>query len=377
MKILTIFMNSGVSHVHLWKDVGGIPYALAKYCGWEATFAYCGSNSSISDEEYEKYVQLDCIKMPFFCGMFATLIMMLSTCLYVWRHVVEYDVINVYHYRKFTSLLCTLAKFRKPAIKTYVKLDMARKQFDSLIKNNSSYWDCFWKNIDMFSVETKLYQKKLSDIDVFDGRLEYIPNGFFGEFLKSKDDIEKENIVCTVGRIGIYEKNNEMLVNALASLDKKRVNGWKVFIIGPCEQAFKKWFETKIIEKPFLEEVIFLVGNIEDKGKLAEYYQRSKVFVLTSRVESFGLVIPEAMSFGNYVILTNCCDAFSDIVNEKGEKLFHEIDKDDVEQLANLLGDIFSGEVELENMATQAKLHSKKHMDWKYIIKKLDVLLKR
>lgn len=37
-RILTMFWYDDAGEVHLYKDVGGIPYALAKYCGWQATF---------------------------------------------------------------------------------------------------------------------------------------------------------------------------------------------------------------------------------------------------------------------------------------------------------------------------------------------------
>ena len=48
-RILTMFWYDDISEVHLYKDVGGIPYALAKYCGWEATFAYSDINGIIKN----------------------------------------------------------------------------------------------------------------------------------------------------------------------------------------------------------------------------------------------------------------------------------------------------------------------------------------
>ena len=48
----------------LYKDVGGIPYALAKYCGWKDIFAYNDASGVIHNEDYEKYVQFDRIRFP-------------------------------------------------------------------------------------------------------------------------------------------------------------------------------------------------------------------------------------------------------------------------------------------------------------------------
>lgn len=52
-RILTMFWYDDAGEVHLYKDVGGIPYALAKYCGWQATFAYNDVNGVIHNEDYE------------------------------------------------------------------------------------------------------------------------------------------------------------------------------------------------------------------------------------------------------------------------------------------------------------------------------------
>lgn len=50
--------------------------------------------------------------------------------------------------------------------------------------------------------------------------------------------------------------------------------------------------------------MVILLGNIEDKNLLYDDYDRAKVFLLTSRWESFGIVLVEALRFGNYIIAT-------------------------------------------------------------------------
>ena len=55
-RFLTLFLYKDISKVHLYKDVGGIPYALAKYCNWKTAFAYVNYNGTLKDLQYEKYV---------------------------------------------------------------------------------------------------------------------------------------------------------------------------------------------------------------------------------------------------------------------------------------------------------------------------------
>lgn len=50
---------------------------------------------------------------------------------------------------------------------------------------------------------------------------------------------------------------------------------------------------------------MILVGNISNRELLYDYYNRAKVFILTSRWEGFAIVYPEALRFGNYIITTD------------------------------------------------------------------------
>lgn len=63
----------------------------------------------------------------------------------------------------------------------------------------------------------------------------------------------------------------------------------------------RKFFETY----PQLKNKISFIGNIEDKAKLNDLYVRARIFILTSRYESFGIVSMEAASYGDYLILTD------------------------------------------------------------------------
>ena len=104
---LTLFWYDDEVEFDLYKDVGGIPYALAKYCGWQATFAYNDANGVIHNEDYEKYVKLDRIRFPKILEKLKLrYIKYFQVIKYVYFNAPKYDVINFYHCHKFIKFLC-------------------------------------------------------------------------------------------------------------------------------------------------------------------------------------------------------------------------------------------------------------------------------
>ncbi|MCB8565222.1 glycosyltransferase family 4 protein [Fusobacterium ulcerans] len=85
------------------------------------------------------------------------------------------------------------------------------------------------------------------------------------------------------------------------------------------------WEEYKIIK---LISIVILLGNIEDKNLLYDYYNRAKVFLLTSKGEGFVIVYPEALRFGNYIITTDVGGA-KDITNNGEIGVVTEIENEE------------------------------------------------
>ena len=153
----------------------------------------------------------------------------------------------------------------------------------------------------------------------------YFPNGYDNKVIdkiKIKSFKEKENIILTVGRLGTKEKNTELLLETLKEVDLK---DWKVYLVGSIDKNFIKYKEKFFEDNPNLKEKIIFTGEIKAKEKLYEYYNKAKVFVLPSKWESFGIVMVEAMAFGNYIITSNTCAA-NDITNNNSIGKIIEID---------------------------------------------------
>lgn len=141
-----------------------------------------------------------------------------------------------------------------------------------------------------------------------------------------------------------------MLLEALEKVDLK---DWKFYIIGQVTDSFRTDGQSmyqNIIDAFFekhpdmIEKVIF-TGPIYDTKTIFDYYNRAKVFVLTSRHESFANVLSEAASFGCYFLSTDVGGApFVTNSWKYGIKLKQE----DSDGLANAMNRIINGSIEID-----------------------------
>jgi glycosyltransferase involved in cell wall biosynthesis len=158
--------------------------------------------------------------------------------------------------------------------------------------------------------------------------------------IKKKEYPEKENIIITVGRLGTYPKNTEMLLKAAEHIEFK---DWKIVLIGPIETTennFQKTVDNFYLSNPMLKNHVFFIGAVYNKKELWEWYNRAKIFILTSIYESFGIVLTEALFFRNYIISTDVGSA-SDLIKMGYGQI---IPQDDPIYLSNVLQKIIDGD---------------------------------
>ena len=156
--------------------------------------------------------------------------------------------------------------------------------------------------------------------------IKVIQNGIdFGK-IKMIEASNEEADVVFAGRL-IKEKNVNILIDAV-NIIKKEVPDVKCIIIGDGP------------EKRRLEKMAYdlgLEGNIEFKGFLADhnevisYMKSSKVFVLPSRREGFGIVALEANACGLPVITVNHkMNAACDFINNDGNGFICELSEEEI-----------------------------------------------
>lgn len=366
-RFLTLFWYDDIGEQHLYKDVGGIPYALAKYRGWSSIFAYGNINGSIKNDEYEKYVNL----LPINLAGKSKYGRRWEIIKFLWNKAAELDVLNMYHYSKYSLVYCWIAKMRNPSIKTYIKLDLDTKGFRNISKTR--WWNILGKYIDVFTVETKRYIGELNSLKKFKNKVSYLPNGFFTDLVEKQDrKIDKENIILTVGRLGTYQKNTELLVDAFANIDIEQIKDWKLYLVGSYTDDFFKYVQETIDKYPPVKDKIVLTGNISDKQRLYEFYQKAKIFALTSRTEGFPLVIPEAIQNGCYVITTNSFPAVKEIINSEIGIITGNSEEDLVEAFCKAITKYKNNEI--NNMSIRNIAN--KTLSWEVLAKRIDEYLR-
>ncbi|MGO2121052.1 MULTISPECIES: glycosyltransferase family 4 protein [unclassified Psychrobacter] len=134
---------------------------------------------------------------------------------------------------------------------------------------------------------------------------------------------ENKKIVLAVGRLH-REKGFDLLLEAwlqVASI----LPEWTLKIVGEGEERAQL---TKFIEANQITESVELVGATDNVG---HYYREAEIFCLSSRVEGFGMVLTEALSFGLPIVSFDCWPGPAEVLEGTGSILVPE---NNVDQLA-------------------------------------------
>ena len=306
---VTVFTET--ENFHLVKDVGQLPYFMYKTEGYDATLISYQNNVEYPFIDQE----VNGLKLNFIPNKGRFLYFELGILYYLFNHSKSIAVLNLFHFKKDHILYLLIYKLVNPQGKAYIKLDMDIlffKNYNAFLFSNyalknfilKALTSWIFKLTDLFSVETDQAKDYLLNVyPELQNKLICIPNGVDNLYLDKEIPIkafqEKENIILTVGRIGTHQKNTELLLDALKITDLK---DWKVYILGPIEESFKKYIADFYKEYPQLENKVIFTGNITDRKELFDWYNRSKIFCLSSRYEGFPIAFSEALYFGNYLI---------------------------------------------------------------------------
>ena len=215
--------------------------------------------------------------------------------------------------------------------------------------------DYFFRHVTYLVANTAAYHlmDDLCQRKHWTGLLHFYPclddEKFLSYGLSRKPFVEKENIMVCVGRIGCYQKNTEMLLNALRKVDLKE---WKIYMLGPITSSFdlKEGDDFQNVIDQFFEECpqhkgkLIFTGMIYDAKTVFEYYNRAKVLLATARHEGFANVYSQAAALGCYVISTDVGGAD---VCSNGWKYGIKLNQNDSAGLANVLAELVCGKLEV------------------------------
>lgn len=362
-KFITIFFET--NSVHLFKDVGMIPYTLAKYSLCKTYLAYA-NQTNLRNDFFEKEVKLINVTKS------ASKLKRSIDIIKFLYSLKNFDVVNLYHLKFESYIIAFILKCFNSNIEIYCKMDIDNLYYNAILDNSWVFNKIKQKIkfliinnfIDICSIETKNFYEKLKNEKLFyKTKLIYLPNGIF--ISSPLEYVEKENIIMTCGRLGTRQKNTEMLVEAIIKIPQRKIKDWKVYFVGPCEKDFNKYLHDVIEKNTYLKNIFILVGNISDKKRLNEIYAKSKIFCLPSRWESFGLVVPEAMYYENYCIITDYAAAFDLTDNNTCGAI---IQSENMDQLKKELEKCLDGRIDFIQNGRRAKELVENIFNWRKIV---------
>ena len=371
---VTVFTET--ENFHLVKDVGQLPYFMYKTEGYDATLISYQNNVEYPFIDQE----VNGLKLNFIPNKGRFLYFELGVLYYLLNHSKSIAVLNLFHFKKDHILYLLIYKLVNPKGKAYIKLDMdilffknynaflfSNYRIKNLILKALTTW--IFKLTDLFSVETNQAKDYLLNVyPELQNKLICIPNGVDNLYLDKEIPIkafqEKENIILTVGRIGTEQKNTELLLDALKITDLK---DWKVYILGPIEESFKKYIADFYKEYPQLENKVIFTGNITDRKELFDWYNRSKIFCLSSRYEGFPIAFPEALYFGNYLISSPVSSA--EHITSKGK--YGTVAKADAHEFSKAIQNSIEPGFLSSQRYEEIRRFSKDNFTWPGIVKTL------
>lgn len=361
IKNITLFFEH-FQAIHFEKDPFMVPYYLGKMLGYTVTIIYPQLKENKNLPSEYKGVNLTPIQVY---GSWNTnpAIRYIPIYQYLRKNAKQIDIFMCFFLDR-KSELCTLVyKHYNPNGKIYIKMDVNPFNIPTSLpttgyskKNTVQIWlkkkwyNAFTKRVDVISCETTEAYNRIQNSNLpqyqFKKKLIIIPNGIDEEQIKrinmnKPSANEKENIMITVGRLGTKQKNNEMLLRALEQTDLK---DWKIYLIGSIEPEAKSIFDSYLHKHPEWKNKVMFTGPIFDKKLLYRYFYKSRVFILTSRAESFAIVYAEAKRFCNYIVSTPVGAIYDMIGNgQYGQTVPQEDDK----ALSTALQNIIDGKTNI------------------------------
>jgi len=199
------------------------------------------------------------------------------------------------------------------------------------------------------------------------GQYDIIPNGIDLELFSP--DVSPINEFCD-GKLNILfvgrleeQKGVGYLIKAY-KLVKKEIPNSRLIIVGPGTRLRGKY--EKEVQQSGLKDVIFVGGK--PQNELPRYYKTADVFCAPATgLESFGIVLLEAMAAGKPVVATNI-EGYNSVLTDGVEGRL--VPPRDEEMLARTLVSLLTDESLRQGMAARARLKAMEY-SWEHVAQRV------
>ena len=195
------------------------------------------------------------------------------------------------------------------------------------------------KNFDYFILVSNSLTKFYQEI-VKGPKCIFIPNII--DSIPSNKSLLKDNAIVSIGRME-QEKGFDDLID-IVSLVKKNIPDIKLYLLG--DGSLRNNLENKVKKEKLANNITF-TGFIP-KDKMDKYLIKSKLYVMTSHTESFGLVLLEAMSYGIPCIAFDSANGANELLKDNVGILIKNRDK---EAMAKKIVELLNNQKEITKMS--------------------------
>lgn len=285
------------------KDVGAIPHTLARDFGWEAELVtwQAERQTLIEPEGFSRWVRH--VSLGTFRARAARTAALLR---YLAVHARLTDVLLAYHLTSESLAALTLFKLLNPGGRAVLKLDMDHRALPFYEGPRSLKQQALWlafgaTPIDLVTVETQAMARRIAPaLKRLGHQLEVFPVGISPS--PARQRLPKRRVVLTAGRLGLEQKNNELLVDAIERLPLECIRDWQFWFVGSRTPALDARLDRLRRERPEIAALVVTRDFVASRTALAQLYDEASVYCLTSRWESVGIVLLEAAQHGCFVV---------------------------------------------------------------------------
>ena len=180
---------------------------------------------------------------------------------------------------------------------------------------------------------------------------------------KGASQIKHSNVIMGLGSLS-HQKGFDLLIEAFR-LSKLQDKNWKLYIFG---EGGKRGALEELVDKNGLKESVFLPGVTASP---TVEFERSKIFVFSSRFEGLGCALIEAMSSGMAVISTDCPSGPSETIKNYENGILVPVG--DVQALAEAIVEL-AQDTDLRKRLSQKAMAIKEELSIERISKEWEAL---
>ena len=378
LRIASGFLRMQPMQLH--KDVGQLPFHLARELGWSSQLVYWMEREEplIEPDDFARYVRR--VPVSISPSRARHTAMFLN---YLRRHARELDVLLVYHLTSESLFNIALYKALNPRGVAVLKLDMDSRGLvgfapSPLLSKRRALLSLFAKTpLDFLIIETEpMYRALLPYMQRVGHPMHVLPIGIDCGEPVDLDAVlpAKKNVVLTAGRLGNLQKHTELLVDAMERLDPKSLGDWEFWFVGTRTPEFEARLDSLRRARPDLAARLVVRDFIASREELSALYRKTRVYCLTSRWESFGIVLGEAAYFGCYLLTTDVGAASAMTGGGQHGQL---VPVEDTGRFTRALEGLLTGAIPTEAGARWAHANVRDHYNWPTVARQFADLVAR